>query len=174
VARTAGDPGAAIPLLLEAVWRVDPDMPITEVNTLQALVDESTADSRYRTLLILVLGALAPLIAAVGIFGVTARAVTRRTREMGIRMALGARDRALILRVMRQSMTLAAAGIGVGIMAAAGAARLLDHLLFGVRTADPATYGSVVVVLILVCTLAGLVPSLRVARMAPAEVLREE
>jgi predicted permease len=174
VARTTDDPAAVLPLLREAVWRIDPDMPLTEVSTLAALVRESTGESRYRTLLVVTLGVMASLLAVIGVFGVTARAVAHRTREMGIRMALGARHRKLVAQTLQRTLLLAAMGALLGLVAAGGTSRLLAHLLFGVGAGDPLTYATVVLLLLLACTFAALVPAMRVARLAPMEVLREE
>lgn len=174
VVRTAGNPAQAIPLLGEAVWRIDPDMPLTEVSTLPTLMDESLAEARYRTILILVLGALASIVAAVGIFGLTARSVARRSRELGVRMALGADCGRLVAGTLWHGLRLATTGMVMGLFAAVGIGRVVSHLLFGVRAADPLTYGTVAGGLLLVCAAATLLPAMRVTRLTPMTVLREE
>lgn len=174
VARTEGDPAQRLASLQEAIWSVDPEMPITEVSTMTELISRAGRDDRYRTVLILLFAVMAALLSAVGIFGVTARAVAQRTREMGIRMALGARAPSLVGDVLRRSFTLAASGTLVGLLSAWWASRLMSYFLFGIDARDPLTYGAVASLLFCVCLCASLVPAVRAARVAPMRVLREE
>jgi predicted permease len=174
VARTEGDPAATIPLLREVVWSVDPDMPITDMSTIDTFVSQSTGEDRYRTLLTLVFGAVALILATVGIFGVTARSVAQRTREIGIRMALGARERGLVGMILRRGLVVGSAGVAAGMVAAAWGGHVLSHFLFGIEVRDPLTFGTVAVVLFIVCLVAGTIPATRAARVSPMEVLREE
>jgi predicted permease len=174
VMRTAGDPAGLLPLLREAVWAVDPDMPIGDEGTISASVTRSAADNRYRTLLVLAFGSLAALLAAVGIFGVTARGVAQRTRELGIRLALGARQDELVGLILRHSLVIGLAGTGLGLLGAAWASRLLSYYLFSIEPWDPLTYGAVGALSVLVCLAASYLPARRAAGLAPMEVLRQE
>jgi predicted permease len=174
VIRTQGDPAEALPLLRQAVWQVDPDMPLTEVGTLRALLDESLTSVRFRTFLVLALGALASAVAAVGILGLTARTVVRSSRELGIRMALGAERVRLLTGTLRRGLLLAATGMVTGTFAAIGVGRIVSHLLFGVDAFDPLTYGMVLGGLLCVSVVATLLPALKVTRLTPMTVLRDE
>jgi predicted permease len=174
VIRTAADPAALLPRLSEAVWAVDPDMPVADAGTVSASVSSSAAEDRYRTLLVLVFGGLAALLAAVGVFGVTARGVAQRTRELGIRIALGARHGELVGLILRHSLIIGLAGTTLGLLGAAWTSRLLSHYLFAIEPWDTLTYGAVGAFVALVCLAAGYIPARRVAGLAPMEVLREE
>jgi predicted permease len=174
VARTGGDPRALVRQMREVVRSIDSSVPVTEPNTMAALIKESASEERYRTLLMCVFGTLACLLAAVGVFGVAARAVAQRTREYGIRIALGAESRGLMKAVIRSSLASGLAGSAVGVIIALFITRLMSRLLFGVLTWDPATYGAVVLILVVVSMLAGYVPARRVTRVDPVEVLRTE
>ncbi len=131
-------------------------------------------DLRLVARLILVFGVVAALLAAAGVFGVTARAVAQRTREIGIRMALGAPERGLVTMVLRHSVTVGMAGAVAGLLAAAWSGGLLSRVLFGVQAWDPLTYGAVTLLVLLMCLVASYLPATRAARVAPVEVLREE
>ncbi len=174
VMRTAADPSELMPQLRQAVWSVDPDMPIGDQGTISASVTRSAADNRYRTLLVLAFGGLAALLAAVGIFGVTARAVAQRTRELGIRIAVGARQNELVGLVLRHSLIVGLAGTGVGLLGAVWTSRLLSRYLFSIEPWDPPTYAVVGAFVMLVCLAASYIPARRVASLAPMEVLRDE
>ena len=171
IARTSGDPAQALPALQQAVWSVDPDIPVTKPGTMSALVAESTAEARYRTLLILVFGAMAALLAAAGVFSVTARQVAQRNREMGIRMALGAKHISLVGDVLRESLLAGLAGTALGLAGALWLSQLLSRFIFEVETWDPVTYGLVALLLVLVCLTAGYLPARRIARVDPVRVL---
>ncbi len=172
--RTRADAAASIPLLREAVWSVDPDIPVTEANTMSSLLAESVGDDRYRTFLTLTFGVVAVILAGVGVFGVTARGVAQRTREIGIRMALGARESGLVGMFLRRTFVVGLAGILAGVIGSAWVSDLLSHFLFGVENRDLLTFGTVSSLLLLVCLAAGYIPAKRAARVAPMDVLREE
>ncbi len=174
VVRTAGDPADALPRLQDAVWTVDRDIPLTELGTLRGLMDASLAEARFRALLVLVLGAMAAVVAAVGIFGLTARAVARSGRELGIRMALGARRRRLLAGTLGRGLLLAGTGLATGLAAAMEVDRVVAHLIVGVEPGDPLVYAVVIAGLLVVCCTAILVPAMRVASLEPSTVLREE
>ncbi|NIM48224.1 MAG: FtsX-like permease family protein, partial [Gemmatimonadales bacterium] len=174
VTRTEGDPLRVIPLMREAIWSVDRDVPVTQASTMASLVSRSGSHQRYRTLLLLVFGVVAALLAAAGVFGVTARSVAQRAREMGIRMALGARQEGLVGGVVRSSLGTALAGTVVGVLGALWTSRLISGFLFGVEAWDPLTYGAVASLLFIVCLVASYVPARRIARIDPMDVLRAE
>ena len=123
---------------------------------------------------ILLFAALAMLLAAVGVFGVTARGVTQRAREMGIRTALGAEGTELVKLALRGSMASAVSGTVLGILVAAWATDLISHMLFGVEGRDPLTFAAVAALLTTVCLVASYVPARRVTRIHPMEVISEE
>ncbi len=174
VARTEGDPRRLLPQLRKAVWSVDANVPVTRVNTMTSLISESGSDERYRTLLMLVFSITAVVLATTGIFGVTAQGVANRTREMGIRMALGARENGLVGMVLRGSLFTTLVGTAIGLVAALWATRLLSQFLFAVETSDPLTYGTVALLLVMVCLVASYFPARRASRVDPVEVLRAE
>ena len=174
VARTAGESAGFVRLLRDAVWGVDPDAPITQESTVSALVAQSTGTERYRTLLVAAFGIAAMLLACVGVFGVTARSVARRSKEMGIRMALGARGRSLVSMVVSENAGTSALGVALGFAAALGVSRLLAGLLFGVESWDPLIYSAAALALLSLSLWASYVPARRATRIAPMEVLREE
>jgi len=172
VARTDGATEELLPHMREVVRSFDEDVPVIEPRTMASLIQSSASEERYRTLLLSVFGGLACALAAVGVFGVAARAVALRTREYGIRIALGAENRGLMRTVLRRSLLMGIAGTVAGVAAALCASRLISQFLFGVMAWDPSVYGAVVSLLIVVCLLAGYVPARRVFRVDPVEVLR--
>ena len=174
VVRTAGDPGALLPAIRRVVKSVDAGIPVTELSTVPALIRASASNERYRMLLMTVFGALGCALAAVGVFGVSARSVAQRSREFGIRLALGAEHRRLMGQVLSESIVLGAVGIAVGLAAALALGRTLSGFLFGIVSWDPVTYGAVIVLVLGMIVAASLVPVRRVTRLAPADVLRHE
>ncbi|MFC1639531.1 ABC transporter permease [Gemmatimonadota bacterium] len=174
VARTNGDPESLIPEMRQAVSAVDPDLSLSQMSTMTALIEGSTGSERYRTMLVLVIGILATVLAAVGVFGVTAHSVSKRTREMGIRMALGARGAKLIRGVLYETMLPGLVGIGAGVLGALAVSRLLASYLFGIEAWDRTTFWVVVVLLGSVSVVAALVPASRVVRVDPTHVLKAE
>ncbi len=174
VVRTNGAPEGLLTHMRDVVRAFDSNVPVTEPNTMTALISESASEERYRTLLMAVFGCLACVLAAVGVFGVAARAVSLRTREYGIRIALGAESKGLKRNILRGSIGTGLIGIVVGLFVAVGVTRLMSQFLFGVLSWDPATYGTVALILIAVCLLASYIPALRVTRVDPVEVLRTE
>jgi putative ABC transport system permease protein len=171
VTRTVGDPGSALPALQRAIWSLDAGTPITESGVMTSLMRNSEADDRFRALLMWTFAALAAVLASVGIFGVTARAVAGRAREMGIRTALGAQGSSLIMLVMRERLAWSALGIAMGLVGAFWASGLIQGFLYGIRAWDPVTYVVVVLLMIVVCLVAGYVPARRVTRIGVAEVV---
>lgn len=174
VARTAGDPGSVLPALRQAVWSLDPDTPITGSGVMKTMMRDSEADDRFRTLVVFTFAGLAAVLASVGIFGVTARSVSARTREMGIRIALGAREGALVRLVVREAVTAAGVGISAGLLASLWVAGLIRGFLFGIETWDPATYAMVIALMLAVCLMASYVPARSVTHVSATEALNTD
>ena len=152
----------------------DRELVIYDVKTLEALIAETLGDRRVSMILLGVFAALALLLSSIGIYGVVAFAVSRRTNEIGIRVALGARRRDVLRLVLGQGARMALAGIAVGLAAALGLTRLMSSLLYGVDATDPATFAAVALVLAAVALVAAYVPARRALRVDPMIALRRE
>jgi putative ABC transport system permease protein len=174
VVRSHGDPASLVNDLRAAVLSVDRDVPLFDVKTMDALMDSAIGQRRLSMVLLSTFAAFALLLAALGIYGVISYDVTRRTQELGVRMALGAGRGSLLTLVLSQGLRLAAAGLVLGIIGAVAAGRLIESQLFGIHTIDPFTYASVVTLLGAVAGAASLVPALRATRVDPIEALRYE
>jgi predicted permease len=172
--RTRGDAAAAGPAVRAALGSVNRNVPVTSMDAMSDLVARSFAEERYRTVLIGMFGVLAAVLAAVGMYGVTSRAVSRRTREVGIRMALGASARSVSTLIVSQTLAGVAVGVVAGIVASLAVTRLLAPFLFGVSASDPSTYVAILVFLAVVSAVASWMPARRAGRVAPAVVLRSE
>jgi ABC-type antimicrobial peptide transport system permease subunit len=157
-----------------AIWSVIANLPVYQVRTLEDLNAQSMARTSFTLVLLAVAGAMALVLGVVGIYGVIAYAVSQRTREIGIRIALGAPAGGLQRMFVGQGLVLAGIGAGVGLTAAVGLTRLMKTLLFGVEALDPATYAIVSAVLIAAAALASYVPARRATRVHPTEALRAE
>jgi predicted permease len=158
----------------QAVWSVNPSLPLASVRTLRAVYEGSMARTSFTLVMLALAGSMALLLGVVGIYGVISYSVSQRTREIGIRMALGARRRELRGMFVRHGLILAAIGAGCGLLAAAGLSRLMTSLLYGVGPADPVTYTAVALGLVAAAALASYVPARRATEVDPAEVLRAE
>jgi predicted permease len=156
----------------EHVRRLDAGMPLGEVRTLARVLERPTDTSRFLSLLMTTIACLALLLAAVGIYGILSFTVTQRTREIGIRMALGARPRDVLRMVMRQGLLLGGIGATVGVLLTLYGARFLSSLLYGVRPIDPVTLGGVVVLVLGITTAACLAPAMRALGTNPVRTLR--
>ena len=174
VVRTEGEPSALVPAIRSAVWSVDKDQPITRVATLASLVAASAAERRFALILFEVFGIVALALAGLGIYGVLAGTVTERTREIGVRAALGASRGSIVALVLREGMTLAGVGAVIGGLGAAAASQAIVSLLFGTSGLDPITYLVVIVALLIVSALACWLPAQRAAWVDPATTLRSE
>src|SRR3990172_3717401 len=174
VIRTAGDPLAVAPAAHAAIREVDPRQAITELTSLDAVVHGSIARPRFFTVLLTGFAALAIALAVVGIYAVLAFAVQQRTREIGIRIALGAERRGTLRLVLRQGMTPVLAGVAAGLLAAAGLTRGMTGILFEIRPFDPGTYGVAALAVAGVALLACWIPGHRATRVEPMEALRYE
>ena len=174
VVRTSGDPAAFAPAVRHAIWSVDKDQPIVRVATMDQLVAASESQRHFALVLFEVFALVALLLAATGIYGVLSGSVTERTREIGVRSALGASPTDILALVFRQGMALAAIGIVVGSLGAVLASRALITLLFGVSPLDPMTYAGVIALLLAIAALACIIPARRAASIDPAITLRAE
>ncbi|MDQ6828423.1 MAG: ABC transporter permease, partial [Gemmatimonadota bacterium] len=172
VVHTAMAPADVATSLRTVVRSIDPELPIAKVRTVHELVDASVADNQFRTMLLSAFALLALVLAAVGIYGVMSYAVGRRAREIGIRLALGARSRQVYALVLRQGLTVAGAGIAAGIVLSFAATRAVSGLLFGVSATDPLTFAVVPLVLLAIAVAACIVPAHRAARVDPAITMR--
>lgn len=174
VIETAGDPGPMAEHIRQTLVSADPDFRTYGVRRLRDSLDASFWQARFELWVLGILGALALVLAAVGMYGVLAYHVTARTREIGIRMALGARPREVVQLVIAQGLRVTVAGIAIGLLISAAASRLLATLLQGVSPTDPVTWSSAVVVWMAVALVACWAPARRATRAEPAMALREE
>jgi putative ABC transport system permease protein len=174
VLKTATDPQAMAEPLRRAVKEVDPNIAVAGLTTLNEIIAEANGSSRFYALLVAVFAAVALVLAAVGIYGVLSYAVSQRTQEIGVRLALGARERQIFGLVVGESLKLAAAGLVLGLTGAALVARALERLLFGVRATDVMTFAATGLLLVAVAVLASYVPARRAMRTDPMEALRAE
>ena len=147
---------------------------MTDIAPLPDVLNKSVAQPRFRTLLLGLFAAMGLMLAAVGIFGVISYSVSRRTHELGIRMALGAQPGSVLGMILRETLTLTLIGVAVGVSCALAAARLITHLLFKVTPYDPVTLALVSLVLVAVGALAGYIPARRGMRVDPVVALRHE
>jgi putative ABC transport system permease protein len=174
VARVSGDPLRATPAIKAAIWSVDRTQAITRVQRMQDIVVASAAERRFALVLFEVFAAAALLLAATGIYGVLSASVNERTREIGVRSALGASSREIVAHVMREGMSMTAVGVGAGLLGAAASSALLASLLFGTSRLDPATYAAMVALLVAVGAVACWIPAVRASRLDPVTALKSE
>jgi len=174
LARTAGDPAALAATIREAVHQVDPAQPISDVKTMDQRILISMGPRRSAVTLLSVFAAMALTLAAVGLFGLIRYNVTRRTQEIGVRMALGASRQDVLRMILGESLRLAAFGVVAGLIAAFALTRVLASLLYGVSATDPLTFASMAILLTLVALLASWIPAHRATRVDPLVALRYE
>jgi putative ABC transport system permease protein len=174
VVRATGDPALLAGAVKSAVWSVDRNQPIVRAMTMRRMVEISEAERRFVLILFSVFGIVALVLAAVGIYGVLAGSVNERTREIGVRAALGASRRDILTLVLRDGLLLAGIGVGVGVAGAAAASQALKTLLFGITGLDPITYSGVVALLAAVAVVACATPAWRASRIDPSITLRAE
>ena len=172
VVRTVVDPLSLAPAVRKVVWEIDKDQPVSDINTMEQIVSEAVARQRFSMLLLGVFATLALVLAAVGIYGVMSYTVAQRTREIGIRMALGAQRSDVLKMTVFQGLKLVAIGVMIGLAAAFVLTRVMASLLFGVSATDPVTFITISVVLMAVALLASYIPALRATRIDPMVALR--
>lgn len=171
--RTSSDPGALAAPARRAIHDVAADVPVYDIRTLASRDNDATTHARFSALLLALFAAAALILATVGIFGVISFAVAQRTREIGIRIALGADRGAVRNLVVHHGAALAAGGLIIGGFAALGTTRVLRSLLFDVSSTDPLTFTIVIALLALAAVAASWIPAQRAARLQPTEALRE-
>jgi putative ABC transport system permease protein len=174
VARTSGDPIALASAIRAEITRLDHNLPISQIRTLDDVVSASVATRRFQTTLVVLFAMLALALAAVGVYGVTSYAVTQRTREIGVRIALGAERSRVLTAVLMGGLRPVALGLAIGLVAAALAARVIRSFLFGIGSVDPIAFGAAAGVLVVAAALACYVPARRAAGVDPVTALRFE
>ena len=172
--RAAGDPLAIFPSIRREIWALDRNLPLVNVRALSAAVGGAMARTTFTLLMIGAAAGVALLLGAIGIYGVISYMVSLRTREIGVRMALGAQSTEVRRMVVRQGLSLAVIGVGIGLAGALALSRLISSLLFGIAPHDPVTLGGVTVTLLAVAALASWLPAMRAARIDPTEALRAD
>lgn len=174
VIRARGDASALATPIRQAIWSVDKDQPVVRVATMDDLLAASAAERRFALILFEAFGLVALVLAATGIYGVLSGSVTERTREIGVRLALGASRRHILALVFRQGMTLTVLGVAIGLCGALAASQAIITLLYGVSRLDPVAYLGVIALLVGVSVIACWVPAWRAARVDPSITLRAE
>jgi predicted permease len=174
VAKTSTNPLALLPPVEGIIKRMDPDLPVTQVQTMGDVLAAATQEQRFTMRLMAGFAGLALLLAAVGIYGVISYSVSQRTREIGIRLALGANRRTVRGLVLRQGMAPVAVGVTLGLGAALLLTRFLQKLLYGVAPLDPLTFATIPVLLLAVAAGSVLLPAARASQVQPVEALRSE
>jgi putative ABC transport system permease protein len=172
--RTSSGPDAAFGAIREALRQLDPNVPLVRPRTMASQIDQSLLNERLIAILSTAFGALATLLAVIGLYGVMAFTVARRTREIGVRMALGAVRGDVVWLVMREVLALVGAGVGLGLLAAWGLNRLVSSQLYGITANDPLTTAGAAALLAVVAMLAGYLPARRATRVNPVLALRYE
>jgi predicted permease len=172
--RSSTDPVQLASAVTHELHELDRDLPVSGVLTMDQRIAESLARRRFATVLLALFAAFALALATIGIYGVMAYLVSQGTREIGIRMALGASQRGILSLVVKQGMMLAGYGVGLGLVAAIAFSRLVSSLLFGVQSTDPLTFAAIALLLLLVALLASYIPARRAARIDPMISLRYE
>jgi putative ABC transport system permease protein len=174
IVRSTGGTAAVASAVRAEVRRLDPEMPVDRVQPLSAMLSESVAEPRFRTLLLGVFALTALALAAIGVYGLISYSVANRRREIGIRVALGAQPAQVIRPIVREGMTLAAIGVVLGLAGALAATKILSAFLFGVDASDPVTFAGVAALLLIVAFLASYVPSRRALKVDALTALRAE
>jgi putative ABC transport system permease protein len=172
--RASGDPARLVAAVRAEVLKMDGDVPLANVKTMEQYVADSVSPQRFSALLLTLFACAALALAALGVYGVISGSVAQRTREIGIRLALGARGADVLRLVVRRGMWLALAGVGVGLAASLALTRVMSGLLYGVSATDPLTFAGVSLLLMLVALLACLVPARRATKVDPLVALRHE
>jgi len=174
VARGRGDAATMLSTMRREIAAIEPNAVFLDNQTLDAQVAATLLPARLGAVGVSVVGVVAMALAAIGLYGVIAYAVARRSREIGIRMALGAQPSAVVALVLRQGLGLTAAGLGVGTVIALGAATALSRALYGISVVDPMAWGATIAILVTVAALANALPARRAAVIDPSTALRAE
>jgi predicted permease len=174
VVRYSGDAESLLPAIRRAIAGVDPNLPVSDVRTLAQMVDGFTVNRRVVAQLSMFFGLLAALLASIGIYGVMSYGIARRTNEFGIRMALGAKRRDVLWSVLRETLSLAVAGIAIGVALAYEGGHLIEKLLFGVDATNPGPLALAIAAMLLVALLAAWLPARRATKIDPSVALRWE
>jgi putative ABC transport system permease protein len=172
--RSAAAPATIASLARAEITAADPELAVAKVEPLREVLRESVAAPRFRTLLLVAFAGMAVVLASVGSYGLISYSVAQRTREIGIRMALGAQARQVMMPVLGQGLALALTGIAIGLVGSVAASRLLSNFLFGIEPSDPLTYLLVSTLLLCVTVAASIIPSRRALRVDPLTALRAE
>ena len=174
VVRTSGEPLAALPTVRAAVRSVDPELPLANVNTMEKLIESSTGQRRFAMLLLIGFSLLAMTLASIGLYGVMSYTVSQRSRELGVRLALGADTREVLGLVLVQGLRLTLVGVAIGLVAASAVTRVMKNMLFGLSSTDPLTFVTISLLLVGVALVASYLPALRATRVDPVVALRTE
>lgn len=174
VLRTRGEPLSAAATARQVIQALDPQQPVADVRTMEILLGKSIATARFNTLLLTIFACVALLLSAVGIYGVMAYSVTQRTHELGIRLALGAKQSDVLTLVLKQGMRLVGTGVVIGLGAAFGLTRIMTTLLFGVQATDPLTFATIALLLAGIAFVACYIPARRATKVDPMIALRYE
>jgi len=174
VVRTGGDPAALEANFTKIVHRMDPLLAITDMQTMNEVIAATESSRRFNTIILSAFAAIALLLSLLGIYGVLAYTVTERTREIAIRMALGATREDVLRRTIRSALVLGGAGIVAGLIASVGLTHFLKSLLYGVQPLDPVAITGAAAVLLVCAALAGWLPARRASAVEPMEALRSE
>lgn len=158
----------------QAVWAVDPGLPVASLRTMQSIVDGSLVQFTFTMSTLGIAAVMALLLGSIGLYGVLSYAVTLRTREIGVRLALGATPAVVQRSVVASGAVLAAAGLALGLLGAAGLTRVMQGLLFETAPLDPATFLAMSIVLLLVALMAAYLPARRAARVSPLESMKAQ
>jgi predicted permease len=172
--RTSGDPLAIVPQVKAAIKTVDADLPMSNINPMNQLIEDSTGSRRFSMVLLAIFSSLAAVLAAIGLYGVMSFTVTQRSKELGVRLALGAVPGDVLKLVLHQGMKLVVVGVGIGLTAALILSRVLQSMLFNVSATDPLTFVSIALLLMGVTLIATWLPARRATRVDPVVVLRDE
>jgi ABC-type antimicrobial peptide transport system permease subunit len=174
VVRTAAEPASLIPRIRTEVGALDPDVPVAGLATLESWVTKDMAQTRFLLALSGTLAGLALVLAALGLYGVIAYSARQRTREIGVRVALGASDRDVVRLILRHGMVVAGIGIVLGLAASVAVTRVVASYLVGVSATDPITFAAVPLVLLAVTAVASYLPARRASIIDPVHALRDE
>jgi ABC-type antimicrobial peptide transport system permease subunit len=172
--RTAAEPRLLIPAIEGQLHRIDSDMPFTEVQTIDEVIEDQTGGQRFTTVLLVLFAAVGLALTVVGIYGVISYLVTQRTRELALRLAVGASPASILWLVLRQGLNMALIGAVIGLSGAFAARQLISGLLFGVSPVDPATFIGGAVFLMLVTAIASAIPGARAMRIRLVRALVHE